>query len=323
MIQETSDKIINFDGQKYQINSTFTDFKSEVVAAGLLEQGFDPDRTLMVRNGTSKRGVSKDIENLKVEFSQQQLFDYLYIQANRAGIFDALPEYIFHGSSHIGRKRTRDEVLASFQQHRSEEFFARRFFKPLEVILDDAKINLHARERIIDKKNEYPNFLQIFDSYWPVLKLLPLRQAAMFLKLIPVIKYINNNFSEISQMISGIIGFPVIVEQKNITIINRDDNDDIPTLGNCSLGNNLVIGEQFRNGFRNIMITVGPIKYNDLSYFIPKANGQLVLQTLIDMIIPCDREIEIHFQVNQTDSDFISTNNPEIMPYLGITSYLT
>ena len=57
-----TDKIIEYDNGKSPANILGTDFKAEVVASGLKEKGYDPERTLIIRQSDSKRGYSKDIE---------------------------------------------------------------------------------------------------------------------------------------------------------------------------------------------------------------------------------------------------------------------
>jgi hypothetical protein len=97
----------DFEELDKQPNSPTTDFKAEIIAASLIEQGYDPSRILLIREGSFKRGFSKDIEEVSLHFSAQDLSDYLHIKTNRESIYDILPEGIFHRRSIENSIRTK------------------------------------------------------------------------------------------------------------------------------------------------------------------------------------------------------------------------
>ena len=76
-------EILALEGIEKFINNTDTDYRAEVYAAHLIEQGFDDERIQIIRKGGAKRGFSKDIEEIKLYFSDQDLKDYLHIHQNR------------------------------------------------------------------------------------------------------------------------------------------------------------------------------------------------------------------------------------------------
>lgn len=91
---EETDKIVCFEERPHLFNQPDTDFKAEVVASGLKEGGYDAERTLISRRGDMRRGFSKDIQEIRSEYSHYDLTDYLYLHVNRRSIYDALPEGI-------------------------------------------------------------------------------------------------------------------------------------------------------------------------------------------------------------------------------------
>lgn len=129
---EETDKIVCFEERPHLFNQPDTDFKAEVVASGLKEGGYDAERTLISRRGDMRRGFSKDIQEIRSEYSHYDLTDYLYLHVNRRSIYDALPEGIFHKNLHQSGKVSKEQVLDEIRIHREEEFFARRFFKLLK-----------------------------------------------------------------------------------------------------------------------------------------------------------------------------------------------
>lgn len=313
------DKIASYDEQKRAINTIKTDFKAEVVVAGLIRQGYDPERTIIVRKGAGRRGYSKDVDNVHIEFSQQDLTDYLHVEVNRQGIYDTLPEGLFHQSS-PAKKKTKADILQEIQVHRNEEFFARRFFHPFEIAVDQALVHAQLYERKLDKRNINRNFVDIFSFYWPIIRLLPLKRAVLFMNAVPVLRNIVNDFKISGKIMSVVMDMPVFVSCGKKTILKADDSSCF-RLGNARLGNNWILGNQCDNGEYNVLIEVGPISAKDMEGLIGNRTGAKILDALIKLIIPCDREVDIKYKLIKEDAKFVLTRDGQ-MSYLGINTYL-
>jgi hypothetical protein len=52
------------DLSKTTINRLNTDYKAEVVAASLIEQGCDPELITIVRDGIARRGITTEVEKI-------------------------------------------------------------------------------------------------------------------------------------------------------------------------------------------------------------------------------------------------------------------
>ena len=156
-----------------------------------------------------RRGFSKDIQEIRSEYSHYDLTDYLYLHVNRRSIYDALPEGIFHKNLHQSGKVSKEQVLDEIRIHREEEFFARRFFKPFEISLDHLLVAFQNKERRIDEMNVYADFVSIFSGQWPVLKLLPLHLAVMLVHLLPYLEQITASLAKTGECMSILTGVPV------------------------------------------------------------------------------------------------------------------
>ena len=115
-------------------NTMDTDFKAELYGALLSEAGFDTAQIMMVRDGNNLSNVSKDIRSVKhrnhVGIAEGA---YIELKTNRRGIYDSLPEGLFHEALFPGKVKDLGLILEEMQQHRNEEFFIRRFFSLLET----------------------------------------------------------------------------------------------------------------------------------------------------------------------------------------------
>lgn len=116
------------------INQSGADFKPEVIAALLIDQGFRFDQFIFLRKGGAKRGFSKDISEVNLKqlgdgFSEK----YVEIGVNRRGIYDGLPEGIFHKNAQHNPGKSKQQVLQEFNKHREEEFLPGGFFAFLRL----------------------------------------------------------------------------------------------------------------------------------------------------------------------------------------------
>lgn len=109
-------------------NTMDTDFKAELYGALLAEAGFDTAQIMMVRDGNNLSNVSKDIRSVKyrnhVGIAEGT---YIELKTNRRGIYDSLPEGLFHEALFPGKVKDLGLILEEMQQHSNEEFFIRRF----------------------------------------------------------------------------------------------------------------------------------------------------------------------------------------------------
>lgn len=314
-----TDKITNFDEQQQKINTLNTDFKAEVIAAGLIREGCDPERTIIVRKGADKRGYSKEVENVHAEFSLHTRTDYLHINAIRRSIYDILPKGLFHGAS-SGKKQTKADILQEFRMHHQEEVAARHFFSPFEITLDRLLVDAQLYEDKLDRKNINRNLVQIFIPYWPVIQLLPLKQAVLFLHSIPLMREAINDFTTSSRIMSAIMDLPIHIRREKKTTVKKNAAS-FPGLGESGLGVDWIIGEQCEDGNYNIEIKIGPIPATKIEYLDANATGGKILDALIKLLIPCDKETELKYSVRQEDARFILSTGKQ-SSYLGINTCL-
>lgn len=316
-----TDKIVSFEEERHKYNLPETDVRAEVLASGLREQGYDPERTLILRRGDSRRGFSKDIRKIRSEYSQYDLMDYLHIHVNRKGLYDALPESIFHQHIYQKDRNSKEEIIDEIRIHREEEFFARRFFKPFEIAIDRMSVDFQYQERKMDKMNVYQDFVSAFMRQWPVLRYFPLRQAVMFIKMLPFIESITGSLEKIGQSMSILLDVPTHVKRGSKAIVTVEEGL-VPPLGTCILGENFIPGRSFDDGSFCILLEIGPVSAHKMSTFLPGTDNDRMLHSLMDMLLPADKEIEVRYIIEQEDAIFKLGSKEETGSFLGISTYL-
>jgi hypothetical protein len=313
-------KLLDFETIDKQPNSFTTDFKAEVIAANLIEQGYDSSKIILIRDGAAKRGYAKDIEEIKLHFSEYDLSDYLHIKTNKEGIYDILPEGIFHQNVYKKFNKDKEDILDEIKIHREEEFFARKFFQLFEIELDNVLVDIHLFETEYDKRITHPNYVKIFFQYWPILKLLEREQAILFLHSIPIINKIRNSYADIEESLSLILGAPVHVH--NIILTQKETSNSFESKINFSkIGIDLILGKTFDDGLYDIKMTVGPISALKMKFFLKGETGDQIIDMLCQLFLPSNVFVIKEFILMPEDSHFVLSDEMT-SSYVGINTYI-
>ena len=90
------------------------DIRAEVVLADLIEYGLNPDDLVMYSMGLSKRTFHRDIESVELLKAIGDRSTKLNVELNREGIYDALPEGLFHQPTNRKPNKVRKKPLPKF-----------------------------------------------------------------------------------------------------------------------------------------------------------------------------------------------------------------
>ncbi len=308
------------DHSEKWVNDIETDYKAEVVAADLIEQDFDPSRIFLLRESGARRGFGKDIEDIILRFSEHELTDFLYIKTNREGIYDILPEGLFHQSIHKRLNKDKEDILDEIKVHRFEELHARRFFQLFEVEADTTLIEAALYEIRYDKKISHKNFIGIFLPYWPILKLMKRKQAIIFMYIIPILHKIRNRFSDIEEAISLILDAPVHIDMIKLPAKEAGSYFE-SKIGENKLGVDWVLGKSFDDGKYDVKITIGPISSKKMEYFLEPAIGNTILEALCNLFFSSNVFIIKEFKILPQDASFVLSDQ-KTNTYLGISTFV-
>ena len=97
------------------------DFKAEVTAAEVAELGTPADHILILPSGAMKRPHQKDITSIEEELSEHNNKEYIIVKTPREGIYDMLPEGLFHSPLSHKAAKTEKEIIKAIKQRKEEE----------------------------------------------------------------------------------------------------------------------------------------------------------------------------------------------------------
>lgn len=308
---------------KATVNSSDTDYKAEIVATSLIEQGVDPDKITIIRDGIFRRGISKEVEKIYRKYSDYDLVDYLCIHANKEGMYDMLPQNIFHQPIHKSTTKDKEDVLEEIRIHRSEEFFARKFFHVFELIADRTLIDAYSFESKYNRKTTHSEFTKLFIRYWPILQMLTLKQGVFFIHIIPLLHRIRLHYGNMERAFSHVLEVPVKITEVKLPAKKTGQNfgSNLGKGRKSKLGVNLVLGDEFDDGIYDLKLTVGPIPAITMRNFLETAKGYKILESLCEVFLPAHAFVAKEFIIDPEDSAFILSDESH-ETYLGINSFL-
>ena len=301
-------------------NSSGTDYKAEVIAAGLLEKGVPAEQICILRRGDSERSFSKDISAIRIE-SFPPKPEYLAIYTNRQGFYDNLPERLFHSSSGAPFRKKKEEILAEMESHRSEEKKVREFFRPFEVAINSALVDIQLTERRIDKKQTNRDFIDMFSAYWPVLKLLPLERAILYMEVITTLADFTPTLKFTSELMGLLLDVPVEIRMKTSSVTKISRKNFLP-LGKMKLGIDMILGKTFDDGNGNLEVRLGPMPDERIRYYSKSREGREILNHLQNMLLPADRISQVKFIPVPEEVRWIISNDRKKASLLGVNTFL-
>jgi type VI secretion system protein ImpH len=280
------------------------DFKAEVIAAEMVENGINADRILILLAGAMKRPFRTDVTSIEEELSDYDSKEYTIVKTTREGIYDMLPEGLFHHANAHKNTKTDKEIIKSIKQRRQEEVTARKFFLPFETTINYLRMQMALYENMLDKRSDYDELVKIFSDQWEIFQYLDTRQANIFLYLIPILHDLRDDCNAIETVFEMIFLLPVkIFLQAKLPY--QPAELIISKLGDSSLGTDLTTGNmKYDEGTDEILIKIACSKNRMLQHFMPGGNSEKILQLLCDYLLPVHLDIITTYELDAADKVF-------------------
>ena len=154
------------------------DIRAEVLIAELLEQAAIPrDKAILKAKGIHARPFSRDVLEVELFEDDRMRRDAIFFHVAREGLYDALPEGIFHTPK---TQRNATEMVDEIKKQNQQREDARTFFLPIEEEFNRQRILVEQEERkTIGGFSDYKRFDRHFQqglivSFWKLTKELSL-----------------------------------------------------------------------------------------------------------------------------------------------------
>lgn len=305
------------------LNDLDTDFKAVTKLAELFENGdFGKDQVAILPVGSKRSAFAKDIRGYSSYYSESMLKDCLVLEVNREGLYDMLPEGLFHRTPARSSVISETEMIRDVELRRNEEREARKFFMPFEAELNHLRTLMEWYENRLDKKTSYTDLSMIFGAEWTEFEDLDNDQRIIWMHLLPVIKQKRNDIEFLGQLLSVLFNIPVHA------VLNSSASAEMPIdesmqfkMGRGALGTDTVIGSSFKTDKEEIQINIGPAEGHKLIGFLPGTAQSKLIRTVVSYLVPVETEIKTEL-VSSQENRVGSLGNGSANSFLGFTVYL-
>jgi Type VI secretion, TssG len=304
-------------------NELFTDYKAVAHAADLIERDvIAADRIEIIPLGPDKRAFAKDIENTVVYYSEKRRHDRIRININREGLYDMLPEGLFHRPPTGSAGMDEESMIKDIRERREEEKEARLFFTPFDAEINHVRIMTELYENMLDKKTTYSDLSRIFEFGWDEFNLLNKEQSIIWMHLLPEIQQKRNDIDFVSKVLTALFNLPIGIVNATAYVKEIKIADDLQVqLGSGALGIDTIIGDSFMPEHESFNINIGPTSPQELVNFIPGQKNRAILDMAVSYLMPVDAEVNVELLTAPDLQETVLSADGE-RACLGYTVYL-
>lgn len=302
-------------------NKLQTDFKAEAVAVNLLKYHRAVSNIFIERVGINDRAYLKDIKSISSHYMgfDEEVFT---IETYREGIYDYLPEGLFHPPSLTTSRKNVENVVREIRKQKKVEEDARKFFRPFELEIFFTEISGLLKEFDFDISSDTDTLLETISELWPLVNMLDKQNAYIFIHILPFFHEIRGDKEWFERCLSAFLQVPVKVTFAPNIIDDIEENDDSMLLGNSRLGVTLIPSGRHMDGERNWVVNIGPIPYENVKQYVPGSPFRKILQALYDYFLPVTVDVEENFITEKKEYSFVLEDSVRNANRLGYSTFL-
>lgn len=261
--------------------------KAEVVCAELVQRGLPFDKIRYTPQSAFKKSYRSDID--KIINSD----DSIEIIVNRDGVYDRLPEGLFHQTrGNTGSNVA--EMVAEHKRYKEEEKAARRFFSPFEQEFFRYGLMVEQEERRITGSLFDEKMIRLFRDFWGLDDDLPLQAVSVFIRTLPWLSVVKGERELTAQTLSAMLGMPVSVEETVLTECLRGQSKFI--LGENTLGTDTMAGANVSLPLVIWRFTINDVLPGQIELFTEGKPYDLFLKKFEDYFIPLDVDAVFEYE---------------------------
>jgi len=311
------------DAISQYINQLPFDLKAEMLVAVMAEQRVDLREILAAFDGQLKRVWSRDIA--RSTFDHLETGDnMLFLHLNRDGIYDVLPEALFHGN-YGNEDQSAEEMAKDSMKLRAEEKEARLFFQPFENEIFLQRVQLAIMENELFKNINAEFLTAMIPYFWRIDQDLPENYVIRLKKLLPLVNRITGDFNLTAQCLEYIL-------KEKVKITNSSELPDDVTdadfhysgvLGNSMLGIDTISGNLGDDFVDRLIFSIGPIINPETNELVKDGSMKRFLDCFYNYFVPFEFEIDTKYILETEQSLFTLNDSTDTdISYLGYNSII-
>ena len=297
-----------------ELIAVYENLKAEVLIAEIQENSNIKAEDFVISNkSTFSRSYRRDIINVDSFINKNKLT----LNLSRNGLYDTLPEGLFHIQSVNEDAKSYSAQRKTVKQ---EEQDARLFFAPLEneFFNQRRKIESNERKMLDDFYNLNDDFLL---NFWKVDLDIPENYVLELIKLLPHSHKIVGDFELTRLCLQKVLNEKVSFKKNYKNQINAENGgkNNKGDIG-YQLGVDTVLNDRANELLNPVLdVTIGPVSENNINKYLKKDEVLDFINTFYDYFIPMEIEVTTKFTVKNEIGFLLDETNGALM---GISTHL-
>ncbi len=317
---------MNLERKSEKINSLLIDLRAEYLVSSLLEEGMKPHEIFVALDGVLKRKWSTDISYGAIEEFQNGK-EALSIHLNRPGIYDALPEALFH-HFRASSKVSGDEMAKQSMKLKTEEKQIRAFFRPFEneVFLQNAKVAGLENQELSRLHSDFLNALS--PGFWKIDRNIPQKYLSALIRFLPFAQRFTGNYELTGQCLGEILG-----EKVDINLLKKEEKQNnkkqtansysFGKLGQSKLGADLIAGQKASGFLGKLVVEIGPLKNSNPEDYFSGGPVDRLLNCFAGYFFPIELDEERKILISKEQKAFfLGEQEDKMKSHLGYNTVI-
>ena len=286
------------------LNDGTEDLRPEVVIGELLIAGaLTEDEIFFTRNGGTFRSVARDIERILPPGSTEHKTLRGMVELNRAGIYDGLPEGVFHQGKRSKPFKDIEEIKDEYRANEAIEKDARKFFWPLDHELSWARVMIELNERRLTTDLLDDRSGRGVLRFWDPPDYFTEEEKGDLLMLLPLCYRLVGDLKLTAQAMEEVLQVKIELEQRIISRPLDPAPDDRPRAGEAggSSGMQLGVDSLLVGGAevleQALVVRLGPMDAQVANTFAPGQVGRRKLDHLLGLLTRADQFATVEVRV--------------------------
>ncbi len=305
--------------------------RAEAILDELFENGFcRPGDVVISPESSSSLFYERDVSEVEEIFNPLNGRSWFKLSTPRDGIFDSLPEGLFHKPTPRLKNSEDWEEIRSEEIQQEED--ARLFFLPFDSALNQQRVRVEQFEKKSLEgrdKNFIKEFLSIF---WPGSSELQLEENQQFnlFHLTIIAHKVAGDLTWMESCFSQMLGQDIRLFYED-TVYQVPVEEAFESLGQIVLGMDSILAASVFSKWRRLKIVIGPLYYEEMRNYFPEKKSEKLLHFLCGLLIPAETDWDLELipkitrePEEQLENTLISftVNNNEKYAVLGYTTVL-
>ena len=298
-----------------------TDLRAEIIVEGLIENGLINNDWIVTVDGLFKRGYAKDLTSTEnLEFDNQKMINF---HLSRDGIYDSLPEGLFHP---ISDKATFNghEMAVESRKERKREHEIRKFFAPFEQEFFNIRLLTERKERHILTRLIQGQMSDFFTKFWKIDESLNKELVEKMVAYLPFAQKIVGNYSLTFNLLESIIqekiSYNIIRSRNSDEFDFENDKTSGFTLGEASLSWDFVCGNTMMDLTPLVKITIGPIQNSPLVDYFEGGKIREFIDYFCGFFLPLEVDYTLVLETSNNKEFKLPELNEELI--MGFDTYI-